>query len=122
MQTSSEAMCKIQAKSTHTSTKVKKYINKNFSKPPIPSNQKSSIKIFSQQKWWNNLHKKRKEKISSLEDKGKDELTFTCRFVDIDSENIERLTMEKVKPLPDDECRQETDNESTDVEKAEMEG
>ena len=65
MQTSLEAMCKIQAKSTHTSTKVKKYGNKNFSKPPIPSNQKSSIPIFSQQKWWNNSHKKRKEKISS---------------------------------------------------------
>ena len=38
-------------------------------------------------------------------------LTFKCRFVDSDNENTERLTMERVKPRPDDECQPEIDIE-----------
>jgi hypothetical protein len=47
-----------------------------------------------------------------LEKKDEDELTFKCTFVDSDNENTERLTMERVKPLPDDECQPEIDIKS----------
>ncbi len=47
-----------------------------------------------------------------LEKKEENELTFKCTFVDSDNENTERLTMERVKPLPGDECQPEIDIKS----------
>jgi hypothetical protein len=47
-----------------------------------------------------------------LEKKDGDELIFKCTFVDSDNENTERLTMERVKPRPDDECQPEIDIKS----------
>ena len=72
MPASSEVMYKIQAKFTHTYTKVKQYGQKNSSKPLIPSSQRSSIQTFSQPKLCSNSPKKQRVRTSSSEDKNRD--------------------------------------------------
>ncbi|MDX1410972.1 MAG: hypothetical protein R3351_02335 [Nitrospirales bacterium] len=48
----------------------------------------------------------------AIESHHEDELTFKCTLVDSDSEDSDRLTMERVEPQPDDVCLPEESAES----------